>query len=105
MKLTRNEFKDLFNNIGMPDIADKMSVGLSDGARVIKQYDYFAKNFGKSFTESETGKNCRKVMIELAAKSLGLANEKSFTYKQLQDIARLSRCEVVEVMSFLRYGR
>jgi len=105
MQMSANQFKDLFNNMLMPDIADRMTVELSDGARIIKQYDEFAESYGKSFTQSETANDCRKVMMELALNSLNLVGEKAFTYKQLQDIARLSRSEVVDVMSYLRYGR
>lgn len=43
--------------------------------------------------------------IETVVNELKLNNEKSFTYKQLTEIARRSKADVVDVMYYLRYMR
>ena len=64
--MTIIEFKDCMNNIGCPDLADRIGtsnkVGTPEDLRRLKeQREFFAKNY-KGFTESKTCKDLDEII-------------------------------------------
>lgn len=47
----------------------------------------------------------RKERVEQAVKSLGFEDKEVFSVAELEQIMNAAKCEMIEVMWYLRYGR